>query len=287
MTFVEFCRAHGLLMDSLPPAGQWVRVATEDHKHKKNGAAKFLGDVGFVQNHATMSDVAIWRPESHEVARIDVDRIRREAEAYQAKVRAGWARAAARAGEMVRDAVPGEHDYLHYQGLSDSLGLVNADGTLLVPMRHWRTNELVGAQVIGWDPVERRWNKKMIPGTRAKGAVLRLGSRQAPRSWLVEGYATGLSVEAAARLLRLRDAVVVCFSAGNLVHVSGLLGGNQIVFADNDESGAGEAAAIKAGRPYVMSECVGDDANDVHKRRGLFALAQLMMGKRTAKESMA
>ena len=286
MMFDAFCRAHGLLVDGIQP-GRWMRVPTVDHPRTRNGAYKYLGDIGWAQNHATMSDVAIWRPESHEVARIDVDRIRREAEAYQAKVRAGWARAAARAGEMVRDAAPGEHDYLHYQGLSDSLGLVNADGTLLVPMRHWRTNELVGAQVIGWDPVERRWNKKMIPGTRAKGAVLRLGSRQAPRSWLVEGYATGLSVEAAARLLRLRDAVVVCFSAGNLVHVSGLLGGNQIVFADNDESGAGEAAAIKAGRPYVMSERVGDDANDVHKRRGLFALAQLMMGKRTAKESMA
>lgn len=276
MTFVEFCRAHGLLMDSLPPAGQWVRVATEDHKHKKNGAAKFLGDVGFVQNHATMSDVAIWRPESHEVARIDVDRIRRDAEAYQSKVRAGWARAAARAGEMVRDAKPGEHDYLHRKGLADSLGLVNADGTLLVPMRHWRTNDLVGAQVIGWDPVERRWDKKMIPGTRAKGAVLRLGRPQAPRSWLVEGYATGLSVEAAARLMRLSDAVVICFSAGNLVHVAGQLGHGCVAFADHDESGTGERAAKAAGVPYVMSPVMGEDANDLHKRAGVFAMAALM-----------
>ena len=58
MMFDAFCRAHGLLVDGIE-AGRWVRVPTEDHPRTRNGAYKYLGDVGFVQNHATMTEVAV------------------------------------------------------------------------------------------------------------------------------------------------------------------------------------------------------------------------------------
>lgn len=276
MMFDAACRAHGLVVSDIE-AGRWVRVPTVDHPRAKNGAYKYLGDVGWIQNHATMPEVATWRPDKHEVARIDVDRIRRETERYQAKVRDGWSRAARHADELIRSATQAEHDYLHRKGFGDAPGLVLPDGRLMVPMRHWRTNALVGAQIISWDSTARHWDKKMIPGTRAKGAVLRLGRPQAPRSWLVEGYATGLSIEAAVRLLRLSDAVVICFSAGNLVHVAQQLGGGCVAFADHDESGTGERAAKAAGLPYVMSPVLGEDANDLHNRAGIFALAAMMV----------
>jgi putative DNA primase/helicase len=54
------------------------------------------------------------------------------------------------------------------------------------------------------------------------------------------------------------------------------------VFADNDASQAGERAAIATGKPYVMSDVVGEDANDLHKRAGLFKVAQMLMRIREA-----
>jgi putative DNA primase/helicase len=43
--------------------GVWKRYKTEDHPKSKNGAVKFLGTHGFVQNHATMQEVSTWRNE--------------------------------------------------------------------------------------------------------------------------------------------------------------------------------------------------------------------------------
>lgn len=276
MMFADFCRAHGLVVDGGIQAGRWVRVPTVDHPRSDNGAYKFLGDIGWVQNWATMSEPEQWRPEAHEVQKVDMAAINAAAAAAQAKVRDGWAKAGSRAQALIASAKQGEHNYLHFKGLPEERGLVLPDGGLLVPMRHWRTNQLVGAQVITWDASEHRYDKRMLPGMRARGAVLRLGAAQAPRTWLVEGYATGLSVAAALRLMRSRDSVLICFSAGNLITVAGELGVGCVAFADNDKSGAGERAAVTAGIPYCISPVEGEDANDMHKRAGVFALASLM-----------
>lgn len=285
MTFVDFCRAHGVLIDSTPPPGVWVRYPTTDHPRSKNGAAKWMGDVGWCQNHATMVEPSTWRPDSNAPA-VNMTRINAEAARQNQKQRDGWVRAASVAQDMLRTAKQAEHNYLHIKGHGDQRGLVLPDGSLMVPMRHWRTNALVGAQVIRWLDDQACYEKKMLPGMRAKGAVLRLGNPAAARSWLVEGYATGLSVEAAVRLLRFTDAVVICFSAGNLIHVAGQLGGQVLVCADNDASGAGERAAVATGKPYVMSVVVGEDANDLHKRAGVFKLAELLMGVKTEAASV-
>jgi phage/plasmid primase-like uncharacterized protein len=279
MQFDAFCRAHGLIVDGITP-GRWVRVPTTDHPRKKNGAYKFLGDIGWVQNHAVDMDVSTWRVDERELRSVDTARIHRQAAEFDDAMRRGWQRAASKAEDMVTRAAFTEHNYLHFKGLGDQPGLV-LDGCLLVPMRHWRTNRLAGVQMIRWLEDERRYEKKMLPGMRAKGAVLRLGSPQARRSWLVEGYATGLSVQAAVRLLRLGDAVTVCFSAGNLVHVARCLretGQDVAVFADHDASAAGERAALQTQAPWCMSPTLGEDANDMHKRAGIFQVANRMLG---------
>jgi phage/plasmid primase-like uncharacterized protein len=204
--------------------------------------------------------------------------VRREAEKYNQRQRDGWARAGNKAALMIGSARADEHGYLQIKGLGDERGLVTEDDALIVPMRHWRTNALVGAQIIRWDEAERRYDKRMLPGMRARGAVFRLGGRAATRTWLVEGYATGLSVHAALRLQQSQDAVLVCFSAGNMTTVARELGGRLVAFADHDESGAGEQAAKAAQVPYVMSPVKGEDANDLHMRAGLFALVRVMRG---------
>jgi putative DNA primase/helicase len=64
MEFLDFARSHGIIINDLPPFGQWVRYPTEDHPKSKNGAVKYLGDHGFVQNHATSTVVTVWKPDS-------------------------------------------------------------------------------------------------------------------------------------------------------------------------------------------------------------------------------
>ncbi len=284
MQFDAFCRLHGLIVDSLD-AGRWVRVPTEDHPRSKNGAYKWLGEVGFVQNHATMVDVAVWRPEA-DAPQVNMERINAQVAAHDARLRAGWARAARNAQALLGTAVQAEHNYLQLKGFGQTPGLVLPDGALMVPMRRLADNFLVGAQVIRWLPDEMTYEKKMLPGMRAKGAVFRLGSAMAARTWLVEGFATGLSVEAAIRLLKLRDSVLICFSAGNLIHVASLLKGDAMVFADNDESAAGEQAAIATGLRYCMAG-KGQDANDLHQSEGLFRVASLMMDATQLREPVS
>ena len=88
-----------------------------------------------------------------------------------------------------------------------------------------------------------------------------------------EGYATALSVRAALKQMKRRYSIHVCFSAGNMVRVAdGLQPG--LVIADNDESGTGQEAAASIGWPTWMSDRVGEDANDYHRRVGLFGLTQ-------------
>lgn len=275
MRFDEFARLHGLIVDHVIE-GRWVRVPTVDHPRTRNGAYKFLGDIAWVQNHAQSTEVSTWRPDA---GAPDTDRegIAARSREFERRMVGSWKRAANIAGEMVRQAEPGEHNYLHSKGLGHVHGFVLDDGALMVPMRNWETNAVQGAQIIRWLPEERKYEKKMLPGMRAKGAVFRIGSPQARRTWLVEGYATGLSLECAMTTLRLRDAIMVCFSAGNLIHVASVLPGEKLVFADNDESGAGERAAIATGLRYCMACTVGHDANDMHQAEGVFRVASRML----------
>lgn len=291
MEFIDFCRVNGLILDHVKP-GRWVRTPTTDHPHKRNGAYKLMGDIGWVQNHATMVQPETWR---HEGPQTDGQRraVVQQAEEFDRRMRAGWARAEGRSQSLIDSCKVKPHNYLTLKGFADGQGLVADSYTrtkhieeqfveqtdrdvLVVPMRHLHTNALQGAQAIYWAAESLTWKKEMVAGMRAKGAVLRLGSKRTPRTWLVEGFATGLSVQAALRLRRLPDAVLVCFSDGNLMHVAKQLEGDVAVFADNDASGAGERAAKATGMPYCMAPTVGWDANDMHIKAGLFRVAALM-----------
>ena len=167
-----------------------------------------------------------------------------------------------RAEQMIEAATLEQHPYLAAKGFPARQGLV-LDGALLVPMRDFRSGRLLTLQLIQSDG-----SKKFLAGGRARGAVDRLGSHQT--RWYCEGYATGLSIQAALRHLYRRDEIVVCFSDHNLAHVAQRGG---IVIADHDASGAGEHAARKAGVRWWMPPELGD-ANDYHQRYGAEALAE-------------
>lgn len=276
--FLNFANAHGLQIDKLYPADRVQRCATTDKPRAKNGAFFWDGLRGWVSDWAQGGDIN-WFDGGEKKAFTEEQRKAWAArkQAAETKQQEGWRKAAITAQNILRECEAKEHNYLHSKGLGECLGLVDADGSLIVPMRNAITNDLQGAQRISWDAEERKYDKKMLPGMRAKGAVLRLGPQRVQETIFCEGYATGLSIELAARQMRLSAAVMVCFSDQNMVHVASMVKGRGYCFADNDKSGAGERAAKATGLPYCMSETEGQDANDVHKKSGLMAVCALLM----------
>ena len=126
------------------------------------------------------------------------------------------------------------HDYLARKGFPHEVALC-LDRNLLVPMRDHSTNRLNSIQTIARDGT-----KKFLAGGKASGSVFKMGSGQT--RWLVEGFATGLSVRAALRSMYLDDAVIVCFSAGNLAKISGtyVAGRRSFTIPDTAETLTGE-----------------------------------------------
>lgn len=193
------------------------------------------------------------------------------------KIKERQLQAAAQAEEEIKQARLDTHPYLISKGFPNEFGLV-LEGTLLVPMRNLYSSKLQGYQAIS--PAESGWSKKMLYGMKAKDAVLALGEASG-EVWLVEGYATALSVRAALRQAQIQAGVICCFSANNLINIARGLHTNRIskafVFADNDKSKTGEQAAIESFCPWTMSEVEGWDANDIHQKQGLFSLMSKIM----------
>jgi putative DNA primase/helicase len=279
VSFVDFARAHGVEIDSSRLyAGERIRrCGTVDKPRSTNGAYFWDGQRGWVFNWSGEARVQWWQDEA---AKPWTDAEKRawavKRQHAQALAERKQEDAAFRAQMLLRAAVPGKHDYLMRKGLADAQGLVLPDGPLLVPMRSL-SGELVGAQLVQLNDERTAWAKKMLPGMKAKGAVFRIGPKTASETVLCEGYATGLSIERAARQLRLNAAILVCFSDSNMAHVATLTKGRRYVFADHDKSGAGERAADQTGLPYCMSPIEGEDANDLHARAGLMAVCQQLM----------
>lgn len=264
MDLIAFCRAHGILIDALPQFGVWRRYPTEDHPRKRNGAVKYMGTHAFVQNHATETAVTIWRSDDRQA--IDHNKLRRMNEEAQRRHRIAQMRAAEKARAILAQVVPDEHPYLESKGLQDK-GLVwyrDGQRLLVVPMRVG--SDVVGCQIIGEDG-----QKRFLAGQRTAGAAYIINARGP--NILCEGYATGLSIQAALRKLNRPYTLHVCFSAGNMQKIAQSLPDGFIV-ADNDISGTGQRVAQAIGWPHWISPEPGEDANDYHRRAGLFSLSQ-------------
>jgi phage/plasmid primase-like uncharacterized protein len=276
LTFIDFCRAHGIVIDTLPPIGVWKRYKTTDKPSHRNGAVKFMGDHGFCQNHATMQDVSSWRSEGESaVAHQEVSRIAKQA---AQEVREGYAKAAQAAAAILRECHAERHAYLASKGFPEELINVQrteAGPVAIIPM-------FVGGALVGCQRITEAGEKKFLYGQRSGGAQF-VFANKGPHI-VCEGYATALSAQAALKNLKRPYTLHVAFSAGNMKKVAADLPGG-IVLADNDKSGTGERTAREIGWPYWMSDVVGEDANDYHRRKGLFSLSQGI--QRALREAMA
>ena len=198
------------------------------------------------------------------MAHQEVQRIAREASQEIAR---NNAKAAERAAWILGQCEFRKHAYTASKGFPDELMNVwksDAGPVAVIPMR-------VGASLVGCQLIDESGEKKFLFGQRSGGAEFIFANR-GPHI-LCEGYATALSARQALKNLKSPYTLHVTFSAGNMKKVAGDLGGG-IVLADNDKSGTGERVAREIGWPYWMSDVVGEDANDYHQRKGLFALSQ-------------
>ena len=295
--FITFARAHGVEIDPsrLDDSGKLRRCGTTDHPNSKNGAYLFDGHGGFCwawdgEGRACVFNDPDAKPltEAEKARAISKRQVYRDEQIHLQRQAATWA------ARMLALAKPAEHGYLQLKGLKTVQALVLPDGELFIPMRDVRSNELLGAQIVQWLPNERRWEKKYLYGMRSKGAVLRLGPRNATETILAEGYATCLSIEAAVKQMKLNAAVLVCFSDYNLRVAAERTTGRRYVIADNDPpqldpakakqnpGEQGQRAAVATGLGWAMSEHEGQDANDLHATHGLMAVCALVMKARAA-----
>lgn len=286
MSFIDFARTHGVEIESgsFYESEKIHRCGTVDKPKSKNGAWFFDGGRGWVQNWADGDGEVNWfdNPDKKPWTEEERNAWRMRKDGQRANQESDYKKAAVKANTMLEAAQPELHNYLHLKGFPEMTGLVLEDH-LLIPMRNALTGELQGLQHIVWNSPERKYDKKMLSGMRASMGIYRMGSREATETILVEGYATGLSVAAALRSVGLNAAVVVCFSAHNLTRVAMVLKGKIMAYADNDVSQVGEKAALDAFIPYVMSDTIGNDANDDHKKSGLFWVVRKIMDLRRLK----
>lgn len=209
----------------------------------------------------------------------------------RAKQERAQQRASINASAILSQCDRQRHPYLWRKGFREALGLVMledftvdgrdgetyvlaAKGDLIVPMRdfdHYAT-------INGLQRISPEGEKKFLANSKARGSVFRIADSKP--TWLAEGYATCLSVQAAAKYMHQPAGVIVTFSADNLAHVAAKTKPPVFIFADNDASSVGAKAAESTGLPWCMAprdEGVKKvDANDHHARYGIAAVAKLM-----------
>lgn len=274
MNFEDFARAHGLMIRGIV-SNRWIACPTTDHPRKMNGRYKFMGDVGWVQNWATMDKPSMWKTDGkfQPSAQFKKERLEaeRERQALQEK-------AASKAGWIMHQTELKPHKYLERKGFPEQKAPVwdSEDGSkLVIPMR--RDNKIVGCQLIS-----EEGDKKFLYGQATKGASFIMDAGGVPI--FCEGFATGLSIQSVMRSNKLRYCIYVCFSAGNMKTIaSGVAGG--VVVADHDASNTGQRVAQEIGKPYWLSPTVGQDFNDYFIEHGAFKSSQSL--KKTLIEARA
>lgn len=267
MDFLDFCRAHGILIDTLPPMGQWKRYPTEDKPHHKNGAVKWMVDVGFVQNHATQVTVSVWKPDAP--VKINARDLAEQVRKAEAETLRKQAEAARKAAWILHQCQYASHEYLKRKGHPNEVGNVwvkDGEHLLVIPMR-------VGPRLVGVQLIDEAGGKKFLHGQRTAGAEFVIDNK-GPH-YLVEGFATALSLRAILKNYKRRYTIHVTFSAGNMLKIADTLPGGYVI-ADHDLSGTGERVAREIGWPWWMWHKPGD-CNDACLEEGLFRVGQSIL----------
>lgn len=279
-TFLDFCKANGVIIDSLPPAGVWKRYKTLDKPNHRNGAVKYMVDHGFVRNWATDSEANVWQQEGRDTQAKPIDMARIQEQRARDRAYLVQSVKSARAFWNAATPLSLHHPYLAAKGLEPlgCAGLRIHDGLLVVPVM--LGNALISVQTITFDGGKRFW-----PGAPVKAGSFVIRRPRSAITILCEGLATGLALFQSVR----NASVVVCFDAGNLVKVAEYMRptGSVVVFGDNDHKtlvkigknpglDAARNAAELIGAGVAWCEGIeGSDADDYLRELGEGAARKL------------
>lgn len=274
MTLTESIEASGMTppLDIAP--GRWLRFpGIGKGRSNRAGWCRMISPTMAIFGDWSSNVSHVWRDDNHRddanSARLLAEARQRERE-FHRQQRDRQRQAADTATAMIRDAHLSTHPYLRAKGFPEQLGLVQGD-KLLIPMRDVRDYD----RVLSVQEIAPDGEKRFLAGGRTRGAIYRLRHPRARRVVLCEGYATGLSLDAALKRLSGSYSVVVCFSAFNLTLVAEAFP-YAFVCADNDESRTGEDAARRTGLMWAMPAEVGTDYNDLHQRSGVLAVMEAL-----------
>lgn len=276
MTLYEAIAAVGMTPPSNITEGRWVRFpGIGKSRGNRAGWCKLITPTLGIFGDWSSGLSETWRDDLHRDDEFSAkllkearDRERR----FAAQERARQAAVAQEAQKIVRDAILSGHPYLARKGFASRVALVR-EGKLVIPVRDAvNYSNIISAQL-----VNEAGEKRFLPGGRTRGGVHRLGVEpcRAGRVALCEGYATGLSIDAALQRLLPAHAVIVCFSARNLELVAPKFP-RAVVCADNDTSRTGEESAKRTGLKWLMPPDVGSDFNDMHLKYGLHAVIEVL-----------
>jgi phage/plasmid primase-like uncharacterized protein len=279
MDFASFAISVGLVIHDFSHSSRIRRCGTALHPKSKNGAYYFDGVKGWCQNWE-MSGQPHWWQSDRELNPLEREQWRKRAEEWKEQRRKLSSWAASKAQERLDTAHHGFHPYMESKGIGNTYVMIeDVTRSLLIPMRNARDNSLLGLQEIYYDHFNCKWLKKMQYGMSAKGAVFKVSPEKPVHGIYCEGFATGISIVQAARVMKLPVNVTICFSADNMLHVARYFGDvdHSIIFADNDKSGKGQQVAAASGFVWTMPETEGQDANDLFREQGPLAVLQLMI----------
>jgi len=277
MTLIDAIAAAGMTPPHRIVEGRWMRFpGAGKKKSNRSGWCRLITPTIAVYGDWSTDFSAVWTDDSHrddEASARALEQARRLTRELAAQDRRRQAKVAQEVARIVSAAQMGTHPYLARKGFPDALGLVH-DGKLLIPVRDaGNYRSIISAQFIAEDGT-----KRFLPGGRTAGGIYSIGAppRNARRILLCEGYATALSLHAALKRLPGAACVIVCFSANNLGRVAKLFP-QAYVCADHDASQTGERVAKATGLPWAMPPEIGD-FNDMHQRRGLIAVTEMLRG---------
>lgn len=264
--FLLFASSHGLIINHLTH-GKITRCPTEGHRSKRNGAFFFDGAWGWIQNWAEHEAPILWKSDKV----IDNQEFQRKIKDSQTKYAVErkklQADAASKAKWILGQCELNLSAYLARKGFPEiSTNLWTKGGdypVLVIPMR-------IDKEIIGCQLIDNDGNKKFLRGQVTNDACFTIG--QGRQVFMVEGYASGLSLQVILQTLRISYQIKVTFSAGNLARFARRFDG--FVIADNDASGVGQRVATESGRRWWMSPKTGQDINDYHLSDGVFKVSQ-------------
>lgn len=275
MNLAQAIAAAGMTPPPRIVPGRWLRFpGIGKGRSNRAGWCRVITPTLAIFGDWSSNFTSTWKDDTHrddeESRRLLIEARRREQE-FQRQQRQRQRETAIQARQLIASCRSGTHRYLERKGFPHRRELIDEKKNLVIPMRDAQDY----AQILSAQLIAENGEKKFLPGGRAKGAVFRIGAPHASRIVLCEGFATGLSIDAALKRLPGLHAVLVCFSAQNLERIAEQFP-RAVVAADNDKSATGEETAKRTGLKWTMPYEVGSDFNDLHVNMGLHVVVERM-----------